>query len=106
MSALTVYVQIYNCNYLINISGAVAAPWTPVQNVFQCHGAPMPKIPVLFIADRWIGFAENSMIRYRPPLIKECTGDWMSIEFCDELPPEPQQETAKTPQEPAPAKQD
>jgi hypothetical protein len=30
----------------------------------------------------------------------------MSIEFRDELPPEPQQETAKTPQAPAPAKQD
>ena len=39
MSALTADVQIYNIIYLINISGAVAVPWTPVQNVCQRRSA-------------------------------------------------------------------
>jgi hypothetical protein len=37
MSALTVDVQTYNINYLSNISGAVAVPYTPVQNVCQLN---------------------------------------------------------------------
>jgi len=46
------------------------------------------------------------VIRYRPAVTKEYTGDWMSIELRDELPPEPQQQAAQAPQPPAPAKQD
>jgi hypothetical protein len=39
MSALTVDVQTYNINYLSNISGAVAVPYTPVQKVRQRQSA-------------------------------------------------------------------
>jgi tetratricopeptide (TPR) repeat protein len=48
----------------------------------------------------------HAVIRYRPAVSKDYAGDWMSIELRDELPPEPQQQAAKTPQPPAPAKQD
>src|ERR1700722_4075182 len=46
----------------------------------------------------------RAVIRYRPPVSKDYAGDWLSIELRDELPPEPQQEAAKS--TPAPAKQD
>src|ERR1700693_30714 len=39
MSARTAYVQTYNINYLINISGAVAVPYAPVQNACQRQSA-------------------------------------------------------------------
>jgi len=48
----------------------------------------------------------HAVIRYRPAVSKDYAGDWMSIELRDELPPEPQQQAAKAPQPPAPAKQD
>jgi hypothetical protein len=48
----------------------------------------------------------HAVIRYRPAVSKEYAGDWLSIELRDELPPEPQQEAAKAPPAPAPAKQD
>jgi hypothetical protein len=50
----------------------------------------------------------HAVIRYRPAVSKEYAGDWMSIELRDELPPEPQQQSAKAPQPPAaaPAKPD
>jgi hypothetical protein len=59
MSALAAYVQTYNINYLINISGAVAASYALCKT---CASVEVPKrseIPVFFMADRWIGFAEN-----------------------------------------------
>ena len=60
MSAETADVQVYNINYLININGAVAVPYTPVQNVCQRQSAhalqdsisPRSKIPVLVVNDR------------------------------------------------------
>ena len=42
MSAETADVQVYNINYLININGAVAVPYTPVQNVCQSE---IPRAP-------------------------------------------------------------
>jgi tetratricopeptide (TPR) repeat protein len=48
----------------------------------------------------------HAVIRYRPAVSKDYAGDWLSIELRDELPPEPQQEAAKAPQPPTPAKQD
>jgi Tfp pilus assembly protein PilF len=48
----------------------------------------------------------HAVIRYRPAVSKDYAGDWLSIELRDELPPEPQQQAAKAPQPPAPAKQD
>jgi hypothetical protein len=59
MSALTADVQIYNYNYLINISSAVAASYAPVQNVFRYQSAHVPQNFSLFIADRWIGSSYN-----------------------------------------------
>jgi hypothetical protein len=48
----------------------------------------------------------HAVIRYRPAVSKDYAGDWLSIELRDELPPEPQQEAAKVPQPPTPARQD
>jgi len=45
----------------------------------------------------------HAVIRYRPAVTKEYTGDWMSIELRDELPPAPQQQATQAPQAPAPA---
>jgi Tfp pilus assembly protein PilF len=48
----------------------------------------------------------HAVIRYRPAITKDYAGDWLSIELRDELPPEPQQQAAKSAPAPAPAKQD
>jgi hypothetical protein len=48
----------------------------------------------------------HAVIRYRPAVTKDYAGDWLSIELRDELPPEPQQQAAKSAPAPAPAKQD
>jgi hypothetical protein len=52
MSARTADVQIYNINYLRNISGAGAVSYTPVQNVCQRQSAHAPQYSSFsFIAD-------------------------------------------------------
>jgi hypothetical protein len=56
MSARNADVQIYNINYLRNISGAMAVPYTPVQNVRQRLSAHALQKFQFFIAVRWIGF--------------------------------------------------
>ena len=48
----------------------------------------------------------HAVIRYRPALTKDYAGDWLSIELRDELPPEPQQQAAKSAPAPAPTKKD
>ena len=48
----------------------------------------------------------HAVVRYRPAVSKDYAGEWLSIELRDELPPEPQQEAAKSPRSQAPAKQD
>ena len=44
MSARSADVQVYNINYLLNISSVVAAPYTPVQNVWQRQSVHAPPI--------------------------------------------------------------
>ncbi len=48
----------------------------------------------------------HAVIRYRPAVTKDYAGDWLSIELRDGLPPEPQQQAAKSAPAAAPAKQD
>jgi Tfp pilus assembly protein PilF len=54
----------------------------------------------------------HAIVRYRPPVGKDYAGDWLSIELRDELPPDPQQQAAKSAPAPdqappaAPPKQD
>jgi tetratricopeptide (TPR) repeat protein len=48
----------------------------------------------------------HAVIRYRPAVSKDYAGDWLSIELRDELPPDPQQQAAKSAPAPAPTKQD
>jgi tetratricopeptide (TPR) repeat protein len=38
----------------------------------------------------------HAVVRYRPPVSKDYAGDWLSIELRDDLPPEPQQQAAKS----------
>ena len=47
MSARSAYVQVYNINYLRNISGAVAVPYTPVQNMRQRQSVHAPQYSVV-----------------------------------------------------------
>src|SRR3979411_1882842 len=64
MSARTADVQIYNINYLLNISVVVAVSYPPVQKrvpASKCSRAP--KVQFSFIAERWIGCVENNPSR-------------------------------------------
>jgi hypothetical protein len=54
MSALPADVETYNINYLINISGAVAVPWPPVQNACQRQSAhALESYNFLEVSNEW-----------------------------------------------------
>src|ERR1700730_7371466 len=68
MSARIADVQTYNIIYLINISGAVAVPWTPVQNVCQRQSAYVPQIPLFILAYSETDLPQSDAITTTAPL--------------------------------------